>query len=605
MEKIDWRITVILATLILCFGINSAQAQFTWARTYGGSQFDTATSVQTTSDGGSVVVGTTKSFSMSGDIWLLKLDSAGNIQWQKTYDSSGDDRAKSIQVTLDNGYVVLGDSFFIGQPGLWILRLDPSGNVLWQKNYGGTGIEFGGSIQLTQDGGFVVTSTSATQSFDVWVLKLDADGDIEWQKAYGGPGNDTGSEIRTTSDGGFIVGGQTESFGAGGTDFWVLKLDPDGNVQWQKTFGGASFDQVNSVRMTSDEGFIVAGATDSFGAGFNDIWILKLDPTGNIQWQKTYGGSASERAEIRTTSDGGFIVAGQTASFGAGLLDFWVFKLNSAGNIQWQKTYGGIGFEVFTTVIASSGGFLIGGSTDSFGAANSDAWVLKLDASGDIDSSCLLNADTTVFPAISNGVVNDTIVIPIASSAVSIASTAVIQDTTVVSQEQCASQCLFCDDFEDGVMASDWTYGNGGWFELDGELQGSDEGKDTAIASPAFAGCVNCSVTALMSLSNGIGSLVGWHVNKKNFVEVTLKEGSDKLIFKHKANGSLVVKQKVNLTIIPEQMYEVQVSFDGISFKVSVDGTLVLVAQPGIVPFGTVGFQIKNGTGKFHEIFVN
>jgi hypothetical protein len=156
-------------------------------------------------------------------------------------------------------------------------------------------------------------------------------------------------------------------------------------------------------------------------------------------------------------------------------------------------------------------------------------------------------------------------------------------------------------------MASDWDYGNGNWLEFNGILTGSDSGKDTAVASPAFVGCINCTVTALMSTSSDVGnlSLLGWYVNAKNHVVVTLSAGKDKLIFKYKNNGSVVLKQKVKLTILPGQVYEVRVSFTGSHFQVSVDGTLMLVAQSAVVPFGTVGFSIKKTAGSLHEIFVD
>jgi len=166
------------------------------------------------------------------------------------------------------------------------------------------------------------------------VLKLDSNGSVEWQKTYGGTSYDEANSIAETSDNGFIVAGGTMSFGAGGYDYWVLKLDSNGSVEWQKTYGGSSDDYAFSIQETSDNGFIVAGRTESFGAGSGDSWVLKLDPNGNVTWQKTYGGSDSDSANsIAETSDNGFIVAGSSYSFGAGGADSWVLKLDSNGNI--------------------------------------------------------------------------------------------------------------------------------------------------------------------------------------------------------------------------------------------------------------------------------
>jgi uncharacterized delta-60 repeat protein len=176
---------------------------------------------------------------------------------------------------------------------------------------------------------------------DFWVLKLNSDGIVAWQKTYGGADWDEACSIQRTSDGGYIVAGRTYSFGAGNYDFWVLKLNSDGTVSYQKTYGGANWDWANSIYQTSDGGYIVAGGTQSFGAGGEDSWVLKLNSDGTVSWQKTYGGSSADRAySIQQTSDGGYIVAGFTASFGAGSGDFWVLKLNSDGTIPFNPASG-------------------------------------------------------------------------------------------------------------------------------------------------------------------------------------------------------------------------------------------------------------------------
>jgi len=162
----------------------------------------------------------------------------------------------------------------------------------------------------------------------------------QWIKTYGGTNWDQANSIQQTSDG-YVVAGYTFSFGAGDADAWVLKLDGDGNVQWQKTYGRSSVDEAWSIQQTSDGGYIVASYTHTFGAGIWDAWVLKLDGDGNVQWQKTYGGTNCDYAEsIQQTLDGGYIVAGGTYSFGVGG-NAWVLKLDGDGNVQWQKTYGG------------------------------------------------------------------------------------------------------------------------------------------------------------------------------------------------------------------------------------------------------------------------
>jgi hypothetical protein len=209
----------------------------------------------------------------------------------------------------------------------------------WAKSYGGSDFENALSIQQTSDGGYIVAGS--TDSFgagngDAWVLKLDETGDVLWQKTYGGTNHDYTQSIQQTSDGGYIVAGSTYSFGAGNGDIWVLKLDETGNVLWQKTYGGANYDMAKSIQQTLDGGYIAAGYTESFGAGYDDAWVLKLDETGNVLWQKTYGGTQDEEAKfIQQTSDGGYIVAGWIFSFFNTIYesDFWVLKLDSNGGI--------------------------------------------------------------------------------------------------------------------------------------------------------------------------------------------------------------------------------------------------------------------------------
>jgi hypothetical protein len=232
---------------------------------------------------------------------------------------------------------------------LWLLDAASAGAQVasWSRTYGGTSIDAATAIAPTSDGGYVVAG--GTNSFgagwsDVWVLKLDGSGNVVWQKTYGGTGQDGASAIAPTSDGGYVVAGSTNSFGAS-DDVWVLKLDGQGNVVWQKTYGGTSFDAASAIVPTSDGGYVVTAEAVSFwvsGAGASDVWVLKLDGSGNVVWQKAYGGTGIDAARaIAPTSDGGYVVAGVTSSFGAGDFDVWVLKLDGQGNVVWQKTYGG------------------------------------------------------------------------------------------------------------------------------------------------------------------------------------------------------------------------------------------------------------------------
>jgi uncharacterized delta-60 repeat protein len=364
-----------------------------WAKTYGGNAYDNAFSVQNTSDGGYIVAGYTESSGTSyWNVSVLKLNSTGGVTWHKTYGSTGDNEAYAVQETSDGGYIVAGytTSFGVGMGDVWVLKLNSTGGVTWQKTYGGTGLDMAYAVQETSDGGYIVagmTTSFGAGGIDVWVLKLDSSGGVTWQKTYGGAGEDWAWSIQQTSDGGYIVGGWTTSYGAGMDDAWVLKLNSTGGVTWQKTYGGIYDDRVYSVQQTSDGGYIVAGYTDSSGDGQNDhIWVLKLNSTGGVTWQKTYGGSSSDEAySVKQTSDGGYIVAGWTYSFGPGSINIWVLKLDPTGNVTWQKAYGGknsnLGYSLAETL---DGGYIVAGMTTSFGAGNQVVWVLKLEAGGKI-----------------------------------------------------------------------------------------------------------------------------------------------------------------------------------------------------------------------------
>jgi uncharacterized delta-60 repeat protein len=364
----------------------------TWAKTYGGEKGDAAYSIQQTSDGGYIVAGYTNSFGAGkNDFWVLKLNARGDVVWQKAYGGADDDYAYSIQQTSDGGYIVAGStwSFGAGENDLWVLKLDPTGKVVWQKTWGGRFRDSAISVQQTFDGGYIMagnTSSFAADWYDLQVLKLDATGDVVWQKTYGGAHWDEADSIQETADGGYIVAGFTYSFGAGESDVWVLKLDARGNVVWQKTYGGRREDSASSIRQTSDGGYIVGGSTRTFDPAFGDVGLLKLDARGNVVWQRTYGGRGLDEAtSIQQTSDGGYIVAGSTWSFGAGNYDVWVLKLDARGNVVWQRTYGGRGLDEATSIRQTSdGGYIVAGSTWSFGAGNYDVWVLKLDANGNV-----------------------------------------------------------------------------------------------------------------------------------------------------------------------------------------------------------------------------
>ncbi len=388
---------------ILALNIDRSYAQVvSFAKTFGGSSIDWANSVQQTTDGGYIVAGRTASFGAGGwDLLLLKLDGSGDVQWVKTFGGNNDDGALYVQQTTDGGYIVAGytRSFGTGYDDILLLKLDGSGNVQWVKTFGGSSDDWPHSVQQTADGGYIVAgwtwSFGAVYS-DLLLLKLDGSGNVQWTKIFRGSDYEWANSVQQTTDGGYIVAGYTWSFGAGMADLFLIKLDGSGDVQWVKTFGGSDWEWANSVQQTTDSGYIVAGGTRSFGEGEYDLFLLKLDVSGNVQWAKTFGGSGSDWARyVQQTTDGGYIVAGYTSSFGAGYVDLFLLKLDGSGNLQWAKTFGGSGYDsAYSVQQTIDGGYIVVGITESFGAGWYDFFILKTNASGNIGSCDIVQSSS-------------------------------------------------------------------------------------------------------------------------------------------------------------------------------------------------------------------
>ncbi|MFC2161366.1 CFI-box-CTERM domain-containing protein [Acidobacteriota bacterium] len=379
-----------------------------WAKTYGTGEDEHAYFIEKTNDGGYIVAGKSGEYLFENnqsvppgqDIWIIKLSSSGDIEWQKIFGDDSTDEVHFIQQTNDRGYIFGGRLIVEGGLGPFtLIKLSPTGDIEWQKNYGGDSWALEAySLQKTVDGGFIVAanSTISNNQSNILILKLFNDGSVEWSKTYGGNRDDLPLSIQQTIDGGYIVAGRTNSFGAGDFDIWILKLASDGSNEWQKTYGGSDSDIAHSIQQTSDGGYIIAGLTRSFGAGQVDFWILKISLNGNIEWNNTYGGSLNENAScIQPTNDGGYIVVGTTTSFGAGFKDILILKLGTLGDIEWQKTYGGIQNEEGSCILQSvDGGYIVAGSSDGYGEGKRDFFIFKLFSNGDINSSCIFISDS-------------------------------------------------------------------------------------------------------------------------------------------------------------------------------------------------------------------
>ncbi len=344
-----------------------------------------------------------KNISVISMLILLLAVSPLNAQWVRTYGGRDDDRAYSIRQTSDGGYIVAGYTYSFGakDKDAWVFKLNAAGAIEWQKRYGDDGDDIAHSIRPTDDEGYVVAGSIYFGGMgfypdDIWVYKLDSSGDFVWQQFNGDvdPHNhstEAAYSVFPTSDGGCILAGERlisyEPPRENSYRFDVLKVDAEGLAEWQNFYGGsARDDKARSIQETSDGGYIVAGSTESYGAGEQDFWVLKLDVAGENVWQKTYGGDQNDYAEsIQQTSDGGYIVAGVTESFGVGATDFWLIKLDSAGDIEWEKTYGGIANEYAHSIYqTTNGGYIVVGATQSFGEGELDILVLRLNPDGDI-----------------------------------------------------------------------------------------------------------------------------------------------------------------------------------------------------------------------------
>ena len=426
----------------------------TWAKTYHATgAAETANSMQQTADGGYIVAGSTNSSGVPGHphAWVLKLDAIGNVVWQKTYGGNGPDGACSVQQTTDGGYIVAGDLGTFGgchvagsQNQAWVFKLDPMGNIVWQRTY--LRSASADSIQQTSDGGFILAGQGTpacvicfSPPTGVWVVKLTPLGNITWQQVYSIGIANFASSVRQTPDGGFLVAGSVKECCFGNADNWdalIFKVNATGGIVWQKTYGGPDVDEAHSIQLTSDGGFIVAGDASGWGAQGNCIfpcphaWVFKLDALGNVIWQKSYGGTIIDHANsVDQTSDGGYIVVGSTGSPGGA----WVFKLDAVGNIAWERG----GSSAASVHQTSDGGFVAAGPSSSY--ASMGAVVVKLDSNGNIGLGCPFTGPSNSTAADTNATITTASLVVNTTGATVATSNATVTDTSELTSVQCAS----------------------------------------------------------------------------------------------------------------------------------------------------------------------
>lgn len=427
------RLTLVLSFILSSF-LAPAQTQspnLLWSNFYGGSSHESASSIKSTKDGGSIVTGYTYSndgdvsykHSWGGtDIWVVKLNRLGEIEWEKTYGGTYHDHSTSILETEDGGYILTGyttssDGDVVGKRSDWsddgwVVKLSSNGLIEWQRILGTRNTDKLESVTLVKGGGYVVAGYSfnsdGIRDADGWIVKLDSIGQIVWEKRYGGSQNDRIMCVQQTFDNGFILTGYTNSNDGnisqnkGDSDLWVLKLNESGDLEWIKTYGGTREEIGYSIKQTLDSNYIVAGVSLSSNGDLTknnqnsyDVWVVKLNFNGDIQWQKNYGGSGWDSAkEVLVMQDGSFVVGGYTDSndldvtdFHGGRGDFWVLKISNEGNLIWQKTLGSIDSEdAFSLDQSNDGGIIVAGHSYSMSVygktshGGQDFWIAKLQA---------------------------------------------------------------------------------------------------------------------------------------------------------------------------------------------------------------------------------
>lgn len=436
-----------LALGLIFYTSVSSQPVIEWQLSLGGSLVDQvdlgnviSNNMVATLDGGLILAG--HSYSNDGDVtghhglsgtcdyWVVKLDSTGSLEWQKSLGGSENDIARGIFQTMDGGYIVCGESFSddgdvtghhdsTNRSDAWVVKLDVIGNIEWEHSYGGSDYDLASHIEQTPDGGYIFTGDSRSSngdvsinkgSFDFWIVKLDSLGIIEWERSLGGSGGDRSINLCQTLDGGYVAIGTTTSNDSDITfnahpgflwDIWIVKLDSAGNKEWDKCYGGNSLEWGYNIRQTADTGFIVCASTtstddDIVGShGGSEVWLAKLNTLGEIDWSKCYGGSDDDHARsVMQLPDGGYLIGGKTSSFDGdvssliGNNDCWIVKTDSLGTIEWESTYGGTENEGIAAAVpsATTGYFFVGESrsndVDVSGhhgpLGDNDIWAVKL-----------------------------------------------------------------------------------------------------------------------------------------------------------------------------------------------------------------------------------
>jgi len=385
--------------LLIAFPATIYAQDTIFVRSYGQSGYNYGEKVIQLADTGYVILGNKSGFVGNTDVYLLRTNYCGNYMWDKAYGGSEVDWAEDIVATKDKGYAIAG---YMSVPthnndyDVMLIKTDSLGVMQWMKHYGGSSWDMGHSLIETPDSGFVIageTYSSGNGNNDIFLMKTNKNGDSLWSKTYGGPAEDVAFDISKCHDGNFIVAGKTNSFGKGGYDMYLLKINPAGDTLWTKTYGDTLDDFAFSGIEANDHGIVIVGSTRDYGVVGLDGMLLKTDSVGNQLWHRTYGGSGDEEYyDLAKNKDHGFMIAGYTTSFGAGKKDFTMVITNPDGWFIGGTTYGGSEDDVSKACIATSdNGYAILGSTQSMGLAASNILFVKTDSAVHTNASTYIH----------------------------------------------------------------------------------------------------------------------------------------------------------------------------------------------------------------------
>ncbi len=356
----------------------------TYTKTFGGSGNEGGGQLITTNDGHYIMSGATNSFGSGDyDFWLLKFNLLGDSLWSKSYGGTDRDQCVNTIETNDSGFVMIGytNSFGMGNEDIWLVKADSTGDSLWSKSYGGTGNDYGKDVIQTSDNGFLIlaeTNSFGAGNRDLWLIKTDENGDSTWSKLFGGTQDDAGLDLIKTNDGGYLIAGYTHSYTNGASDVWLLKFNASFEKQWDKHYGGIEYNRARHVLQNENDIFYIIGENGI--SQTRDLMIMKVNANGDSLWNKSYNGIEEDwGGKAFINSNNNLVISAFSRVYDTDNYDIWLVLANTDGDTLKTQTYGGLDWDAAGGILpASDGDFFIAGISHSYGSGPSDIWLLKI-----------------------------------------------------------------------------------------------------------------------------------------------------------------------------------------------------------------------------------